>query len=124
MEILKYGLLLGLAIALVYAAVTDVRERRIANWLNIAIAAGAPVFWFASGLALWPDMAIQFALGFVVFWACAGLFALGMFGGGDVKLLGAVALWLPPMAFLNVLLVMAFVGGAIAVGFIVRRVVF
>ena len=124
MEVLKYGLLTGLAIALVYAAVSDIRERRIANWLNLAIAAGAPLFWFASGMALWPDMAIQILLAFVVFWACAGLFALGLFGGGDVKLLGAIALWLSPLAFLDLLLVMAVVGGAMAVGFVVRRVVF
>ncbi|MDJ0979859.1 MAG: prepilin peptidase [Erythrobacter sp.] len=124
MEILKYGLLLALAIALVVAAVSDLRERKIANWLNIAIAAGAPLFWFASGMAFWPDMVIQLGLAFVVFWAFAALFALGLLGGGDVKLLGALALWLTPLAFLDLLLVMAFVGGAIAVAFIVRRVVF
>ena len=124
MEILKYGLLVSFAIALLYAAFTDIRERRIANWLNIGIAAGAPLFWFASGMAVWPDMAIQLALAFVVFWAFAGLFALGMLGGGDVQLLGAVALWLTPMSFLNLLLVMAFVGGAIAVWFVMRRVIF
>ena len=75
-------------------------------------------------MAVWPDMVIQLALAFVVFWVFAGLFALGIFGGGDVKLLGAVALWLTPMAFLDLLLVMAVVGAAIAVGFIMRRVIF
>lgn len=124
MEFLKYGLLAGLAIALVWAAVSDIRERRIANWLTLGIAAGAPLFWIASGMAVWPDMAIQVALAFAVFWACAGLFALGLFGGGDVKLLGAIALWLTPLAFVDLLLVMGIVGGAIAVGFVVRRVVF
>jgi prepilin peptidase CpaA len=123
MELLKYGLLVALAIALVAAAINDIRERRIANWLNIGIAAGAPLFWFASGMAFWPDMVIQLGLAFVVFWAFAGLFALGLLGGGDVKLLGALALWLTPLAFLDLLLVMAFVGGAIAVIFVVRRVV-
>ena len=44
MEMLKYGLLVALAIALIFAAVSDIRERKIANWLNIGIAAGAPVF--------------------------------------------------------------------------------
>ncbi|MEO1729169.1 MAG: prepilin peptidase [Pseudomonadota bacterium] len=124
MEFLKYGLLAALAIALIFAAISDVRSRTIANWLNIGIAAGAPLFWFASGMAFWPDMVIQLGLAFVVFWAFAGLFALGLLGGGDVKLLGALALWLTPMAFLDLLLVMAFVGGAIAVAFVVRRVVF
>ena len=123
MEFVKYGLLIALAIALIVAAVSDIRERRIANWLNIGIAAGAPLFWIASGMALWPDIVIQLGLAFVVFWAFAGLFALGMLGGGDVKLLGAIALWFTPMAFLDLLLVMAFVGGAIAVAFVIRRVI-
>ncbi|MEM7688061.1 MAG: prepilin peptidase [Pseudomonadota bacterium] len=124
MEILKYGLLVGLAIALIFAAISDIRERKIANWLNIAIAVGAPVFWIASGMALWPDIVIQLGLAFVVFWAFAALFAMGLLGGGDVKLLGAIALWFTPMAFLNLLLVMAFVGGGVAIGFVIRRVVF
>jgi prepilin peptidase CpaA len=123
MEILKYGLLVGLAIALLFAAISDIRERRIANWLNIAIAAGAPFFWFASGMAFWPDMVIQLGLAFVVFWVFAGLFALGWLGGGDVKLLGAIALWLTPFAFLDLLLVMAVVGGAMAVFFVIRRMI-
>jgi len=123
MEMLKYGLLIALAIALIFAAFSDIRERKIANWLNIGIAAGAPVFWIASGMAFWPDIVIQLGLAFVVFWAFAALFALGALGGGDVKLLGALALWLTPMAFLDLLLVMAFVGGAIAVWFVIRRVV-
>ena len=80
MEVVKYGLLIGLAIALLIAALSDIRERRIANWLNLAIAAGAPMFWFASGMEIWPDMVIQLGLAFVVFWAFAGLFALGLLG--------------------------------------------
>lgn len=124
MEMLKYGLLVALAIALIFAAVSDIRERKIANWLNIGIAAGAPVFWIASGMAFWPDMVIQLGLAFVVFWAFAGLFALGALGGGDVKLLGALALWFTPLAFLDMLVVMAVVGGATAVAFVVRRAVF
>ncbi|MEL6709859.1 MAG: prepilin peptidase [Pseudomonadota bacterium] len=124
MEILKYGLLVALAIALIIAAISDIRERKIANWLNLGIAAGAPLFWIATGMAIWPDMLIQLALAFVVFWAFAGLFALGWLGGGDVKLLGAIALWLTPMAFLDLLIVMAFVGGAIAVAFVFRRMIF
>lgn len=123
MDYLEYGLLAGLAIALVYAAISDIRSRTIGNWLNIAIAAGAPLYWIASGMAFWPDIVIQLALAFVVFWAFAGLFALGLLGGGDVKLLGALALWLTPLAFLDLLLVMAFVGGAVAVGFVIRRMV-
>ncbi len=121
MEYLKYGLLIALAIALVFAAISDIRERKISNVLNGTIALGAPLFWIASGMAFWPDIVIQLGLAVVVFAAFAGLFALGWLGGGDVKLLGALALWLTPGTFLDLLLAMAFAGGAIAVIFIIRR---
>jgi prepilin peptidase CpaA len=45
-----YGLVGALAIALTIAAITDIRRRQIDNWLNAAIAHGAPLFWWASGL--------------------------------------------------------------------------
>ncbi|MEO1487871.1 MAG: prepilin peptidase [Pseudomonadota bacterium] len=124
MDIIHYGLLIALAIALVIAAITDIRSRRIENRLNAAIALGAPVFWWASGMAFWPDVVIQIGFALVVFAAFAALFATGMLGGGDVKLLGALALWLTPLAFLNLLLIMALVGGVMAVWFIIRRMVF
>jgi prepilin peptidase CpaA len=46
-----YGLLAALAIALLFAAFTDLRSRVIENWLTIGMAAAAPLFWWASGLA-------------------------------------------------------------------------
>jgi prepilin peptidase CpaA len=42
--LLSYGLLGALAIALLIAAVTDIRRREIDNWLNGVIALGAPLF--------------------------------------------------------------------------------
>lgn len=110
---LQYGLLAALAIALVIAAITDIRSRQIANWLNAAIALGAPLFWWASGLALWPDIAIQLGIALATFAVCAGLFAIRAMGGGDVKLLTALALWVPPLLFLNLLIIMALLGGAL-----------
>ena len=47
---IHYGLLITLAIALVVAAFTDIRRRQIDNWLTGAIALGAPLLWWASGL--------------------------------------------------------------------------
>lgn len=110
---LPYGLLALLAIALLGAAVSDLRHRRIANRLNAAIALLAPVWWLASGIApaamLW-QMAL--ALGCVL--VLGGMFALGLLGGGDVKLLSALALWIRPAWFAQVLAVMALAGGVLA----------
>lgn len=117
-ENFQYGLLIALAIALLFAAFTDVRRRQIDNWLNLTIALAAPLFWWASGLSLWPEVAMQFGVALAAFAVFAGLFAIGWMGGGDVKLLTAVALWIDPKSFLTLLFVMAVVGGilTIAVG--------
>lgn len=110
-----YGLVGALAIALVVAAFTDIRRRQIDNWLNAAIALGAPLFWWASGLSLWPGVALQLLLAVAAFAVLAGLFALRAMGGGDVKLLTALALWMPAVLFLRLLIVMALAGGVLTV---------
>jgi prepilin peptidase CpaA len=114
-------LVLLLAAALVAAAVGDIRTRTIPNWLNAAIALGAIAFWFASGLDPWPDMAIRFGVAAAVFALFAGAFALGMMGGGDVKLLAAVALWLPPGGVLFLLVAMSLAGGALTIAMWARH---
>jgi prepilin peptidase CpaA len=109
-------ILLGaLALALLYGAATDIKSRTIANWLNASIALAAPVFWWASGMALWPDIAIQLGLAVVTFAILAGLFAINMMGGGDVKLLTALALWFVPSHFLELIVVMAIAGGILTI---------
>ena len=116
-DYVQYGLLIALAIALVFAAFTDLKRRQIDNWLNAAIALAAPVYWIAAGLSVWPDMAIQLGVALAAFAVLAGLFALRMMGGGDVKLLTAVALWIEPVIFLQLLLIMALAGGFLTIGF-------
>ena len=116
-DYVQYGLLIALAIALVFAAFTDLKRRQIDNWLNAAIALTAPVYWIAAGLSVWPDMAIQLGVALAAFAVLAGLFALRMMGGGDVKLLTAVALWIEPVIFLQLLLIMALAGGLLTIGF-------
>ena len=113
----KYGLLAALAIALLVAAVTDLRSRQIGNWLNGGIALAAPLFWWANGLALWPDVALQLGVALGTFAVLAALFALKAMGGGDVKLLTALALWIEPMLFLKLVIVMALVGGVLTLVF-------
>jgi prepilin peptidase CpaA len=114
---IKYGLLAALAIALLIAAFTDLKSRRIANWLNGAIALGAPLFWWASEMALWPDVAAQVGVALATFAVLSVLFAIKAMGGGDVKLLTALALWISPMLFVKLLVMMALLGGVLTVGF-------
>jgi len=129
MSYIEYGLLVALAIALLVAALTDIRSRTIHNKLNIAIALVAPAFWWASGMAIWPDMAWQFGFALI---ACAILIGIAwigykigvvILGGGDIKLLGALSLWFAPLEYLDMLIMMAVFGGAMAIAFVLRRIV-
>lgn len=114
--VLSYGLLAALAIALVVAAVTDLQRRQIDNTLNAAIALGAPLFWYAIGLTL-PEIGWQIGLALAAFVVLAGLFAIGAMGGGDVKLLAALALWIRPEWFFQLVVIMALLGGLLTIVF-------
>ncbi|QIG79147.1 A24 family peptidase [Stakelama tenebrarum] len=114
-------LLIALALLLVSAGIEDARRREIANWKNAAIALMAPLWWWGAGLSLWPDIAIQIGVAALVFALFVGAFALGQMGGGDVKLIGALALWLPIQPLIWMLILMSLLGGALTLLLVVER---
>lgn len=113
-----FGILL--AVLLLMAAWTDIKTRTISNELNATIALLAIVFWFVIGEPL-PAVALRTGVAIAVFAVFAGLFMLRMMGGGDVKMIAALALWLPINALLTMLIVMALAGGVITVVMLVRQ---
>lgn len=115
-------ILLGiLAASLLAAAWIDLRSRTIPNGLNLAIALLAIPFWWATGVGLWPDAALHVGVATAVFGVFALLFALGGMGGGDVKLIGAVALWLPWQAVVMLLVLMSLAGGVLTLAMVARH---
>src|SRR3546814_10866294 len=100
--------------------ISVIRSRTISNELNAAMALLAIPFWIASGLALWPDVAIQFGGAFLFFLLFAGMFAVGAMGGGDVKMIGAVMLWIPLPLFLPMLMIMAIGGGILSAAMLIH----
>ncbi len=119
--VLSVALPAVLAGLLVSAGIEDARARNIANWKNAAVALLAPVWWWASGYALWPDVAAQLSLAAVVFALFVGAFALGQMGGGDVKLIGALALWMPFHPLLGMLVAMSIGGGVLTLVMMAER---
>jgi prepilin peptidase CpaA len=114
-------LIFALGGLLVSAGIQDARTREIANWKNAAIAMLAPLWWYGNGLGLWPDMALQVGVALAVFALFLVAFHFGMMGGGDVKLIVALALWLPFPAFLSMLMVMSIAGGLVTVVMMIER---
>ena len=97
-----------------FAALHDVNSLTIPNWLNLTLAAlfvPAAVF---SGLPI--EVLIGHGLaGLAAFVIAFGLFAFGVFGGGDAKMIPAVMLWVGPSASIEFLFTMALTGGLCAI---------
>ena len=106
---------------LIAAAWTDIRSRTIPNVLNAAIALLAIPWWWALGWTLWPEIAIQIGLALAVFAIFAAAFAIGAMGGGDVKLIAALALWLPLAPLARMLIIMAVIGGVLTLFMLLRH---
>lgn len=116
------ALLLGLLVLiLVSAGIEDARIREISNWKNAAIALLALPWWFAMGLSPWPDMAVQLGVALAVFALFAAAFQFGMMGGGDVKMIAALALWFPFDKLVSLIVIMSLAGGAITLVMLVEK---
>ena len=116
-------LILVLGGLLVSAGIQDARTREIANWKTAAVALLAPTWWYVHGLDIWPDMALQIGVALAVFAVFLVAFHFGMMGGGDVKLIVALALWLPFPAYLSMLMVMSIAGGVVTIVMMAERVI-
>ena len=116
-------LIFALGGLLVSAGIEDARTREIANWKNAAVALLAPLWWYANGLDIWPDMALQLGVALAVFAVFLLVFHFGLMGGGDVKLIVALALWLPFPSYLSMLMVMSIAGGGVTIVMMAERVI-
>lgn len=119
---LETVIICALGALLLWAAFTDMRERIISNMTVLAITCLYPAYALATGLdpslSGWVGALL---VGIAVISVSAGLFALNLFGGGDAKMLAAVALWAGPGLLAQFLLITAITGGFLAVGFLVYR---
>lgn len=97
----------------VVAAISDFMTLRIPNWLNGVIALAFFPMALITGMPaeaiLWHGLAslAVLAVGF-------GLFSAGLIGGGDAKLLAAVALWIGWTQLPPFLVITALAGGVLA----------
>jgi|SRR5579859_1903668 len=101
-------------VVLAVATVTDMRSRRIPNWLTLPfLAAGFLVSAWVSG---WHGV-VQSLAGFALATVIYGFLNLmGGMGMGDVKLCAAIGVWIGPSQTLVALVLTAMAGGLMAFG--------
>lgn len=120
LAVLAAALVLTFPALVLIGAFKDAVSFTIPNWISLALLAIFPVAALAAGLPL-PAIGLHFAVGAIALAAGMAMFALRWVGGGDAKLLAAVALWLGWPAVLTFLAGAAIAGGVLAVGLILLR---
>lgn len=115
--------LLGFVALVVWAAISDARNLTIPNRISGAVAA----LWLAHGAVLLlagvPVMTVAGgpAAGLVTLIGGAVLFRLRLVGGGDVKLLAAVAMWAGLHLLLPLIVAVLLAGGVLALVMLAAR---
>ncbi|MBR0680615.1 prepilin peptidase [Roseomonas eburnea] len=115
------GLLLFQVVAiplLVFAAARDVATRLIPDTVSIVIALAGLAARLSQG---WSEAGYSVLIGAGLFVALLPLAARGMLGGGDVKLMSAMAVGLAPFDTWHFIVVTVFAGGVLGIAYILGR---
>jgi prepilin peptidase CpaA len=103
-----------LPVLLIVAGAADVLSLRIPNWLTALTAGLFFPMAYATGMPL-PDLEAHIFVGISLFVAGFLFFQLGLFGGGDAKLMAAAGLWFGTAQTLPFLFLTALAGGVLAI---------
>jgi prepilin peptidase CpaA len=98
---------------MIAAGAGDALSMRIPNWLTGSIALAFLPMAVATAMPL-EAVGLHVAVGIGLFVVGFVMFSLGLFGGGDAKLLAAAGLWLGWPDVVSFLVMTAFAGGALA----------
>jgi len=118
--VLQNALLMVFPLAMAFAAATDFLTYTIPNKVSIALVAAFAVAAPLAGLS-WEVIGLHVLTGFAVLVVAFGLFAAGLFGGGDAKLLAAAALWIGYDKLLDYLLLVAISGAVLGFALLFYR---
>lgn len=107
---------------MIWAAYSDIKSYILSNKLCLAVLCLYPAFLlslYIEGAPVYFDYILySIAIAILVFLILAILFAFNLMGGGDVKLIPAVALWAGPSLILKFLLITALSGGVLSLIFL------
>lgn len=106
---------------LVMAAINDLMSMTIPNRLSVILIAAFAVAAPVAGLPL-GEIGMHFAAAGAVLAVCLALFATGLMGGGDAKLLTACALWFGfNMSLSEFAVYVSFIGGMLTLVIVILR---
>lgn len=105
---------------LLYAAWHDVATMTIPNWVSICLGLAFIPAAMAAGLSM-EEIGRHMIFAALSLLACAALFYMGVFGGGDAKVIAAASLWTGLGATAAFVIGMALAGGVLAGGLLLVR---
>lgn len=106
--------------AMAYAAASDLLTMTISNKLSIALVMGFYLVALLLGLPA-TTIAVHSAAAFVVLAVSFSMFAAGWIGGGDAKLVAAIALWLGFEQLMPYLILASVLGGVLTLTLLTMR---
>jgi prepilin peptidase CpaA len=117
-EIARWIVAAAFVLILIWASATDIKYRRIPNWTVVAIVIlYIPWIFVGPGVSL----SLSFAAGAIAFFTGVTLYALGLLGAGDSKLITAVALFVGLAKLPQFALATAVAGGILALVMILSQ---
>jgi prepilin peptidase CpaA len=114
-DVAVYAFEMLFVFCVVYAMITDYRTLRIPNTISIVLALAFFPFALIAGPQAIPLLQ-HLGLAALIFGLLFLCFAFGWMGGGDVKLAGAIMLWVGPSQGVDFVLLFAVLGAALALG--------
>lgn len=117
---LAYALMSVFPAAMIYAALSDVQSLTIPNKISIALVVAFVALFPFSDLTL-QQFGTHLGVGAAMLLVGMALFAGGLVGGGDAKLIAAASLWLGYDMLMPFLGYTALIGGVLAFGILIYR---
>ncbi len=106
------------ALPVAYAALSDLRAFRIPNMCTVLLLGLYPVHIWLSPTSV--DIGGALIVAAITFLVCFAIYATGRLGGGDVKLISALALWAGPTLIAELLVITTFAGGILSLIYMSR----
>ncbi len=112
-------LLVAVTVICFIGALTDLRSRRIPNWLTLG---ALPIGLLAGGiLGGWPGLFLSFAGMVLALLIYFPLYLLRAMGAGDAKLMAAIGSFIGPVMWIHLFIFASILGGIVAVLFTLAK---